>query len=57
MIGDRFETDILGAIHAGINPLVVNTGVAATRSKPNIDSNGVEYPLIENLKQMFDLLQ
>ncbi len=34
MVGDRYETDIIGALNAKIKGIIVKTGVAATRKKP-----------------------
>ncbi len=51
MIGDRFETDILGAIQSSIHALVINTGVAKTRENPGKYG---EYTasVIENLSEL-----
>ncbi|MHA2251762.1 MAG: HAD-IIA family hydrolase [Candidatus Kariarchaeaceae archaeon] len=56
MIGDRYETDILGAINAGIPGLVVGTGVASTRINPGKFENYPEVPVITNFIALINLL-
>jgi ribonucleotide monophosphatase NagD (HAD superfamily) len=52
MIGDRYETDIMGAVDAGIFSIVVNTGVAASRKRPNSWHNYPDVPLIQSLTDL-----
>lgn len=51
MIGDRFETDILGALKLGITGIVVKTGVAKTRSNPGRYGE-YEAPVIQSLSDL-----
>ncbi len=55
MIGDRYETDILGAIRAKIPALIVNTGVAQTRDNPGKFLEHPKVPVIETLASLLDL--
>ncbi|MCY3410345.1 MAG: HAD-IIA family hydrolase [Candidatus Heimdallarchaeota archaeon] len=53
MIGDRFETDILGALKVGMQTVVVNTGVAKTRENPG-KYEGHEVRIINNLTEILN---
>ena len=55
MIGDRYETDILGAIRANIPALVVNTGVAKTRENPVKFMEHPQVPVIDSLAELLQL--
>lgn len=52
MIGDRYETDIIGANDMGIDAIIVNTGIAKTRDKPGNYKNYEEVPVIDNLRDL-----
>jgi len=52
MIGDRYETDILGAIRVNMPSLVVNTGIAATRSNPGVFGNHPRVPVVQSLRDL-----
>ena len=52
MIGDRYETDIIGANEMDIDAIIVNTGIAKTREKPGNYKNYKEVPVIENLRDL-----
>ncbi|MHA2503617.1 MAG: HAD-IIA family hydrolase [Candidatus Kariarchaeaceae archaeon] len=49
MIGDRYETDILGAIRSQIPAIVVRTGIAATREDPGRWKDNPSVPVVESL--------
>lgn len=52
MIGDRYETDIIGANEMDIEAIIVNTGIAKTREKPGNYKNYKEVPVIDNLRDL-----
>lgn len=53
MIGDRYETDMLGALNSNIEALIVNTGVASTREDPG---KYLEYPRVRVIESLLDLI-
>lgn len=55
MIGDRYETDILGAIRANIPAIIVNTGVAKTRDNPGKYMEHPQVPVIDSLADLLEL--
>ncbi len=52
MIGDRYETDILGAIRADIPAIVVRTGIASTRESPGKWGEYPSVPVIDSLAEL-----
>ena len=53
MIGDRYETDIIGAVGLGITSFIVNSGVAATRKDPGRYKDHPEVPVIMSFGEIF----
>lgn len=51
-IGDRFETDIAGALDSGIPAIIVNTGVAKTRKNPGKYQGYKEVNVVESLNEI-----
>jgi len=54
MIGDRYETDILGALKAGIPAFVVNTGIASSREYPGRWQDNPEVPVVQSLTDLLE---
>lgn len=60
MIGDRYETDILGATRLGIKPVLIRTGVGATYQPKDLEqfsSLHQDLLIIEELNQIKSLLE
>jgi 4-nitrophenyl phosphatase len=53
MIGDRYETDILGAVRLGIPSFIINSGVSATRKNPGKYGDHPEVPVIMSFDEIF----
>lgn len=50
MIGDQFETDVLGANNIGIDSILVETGICNEDGAKNLDANKVPTFILKNLK-------
>lgn len=57
MIGDRYETDIIGAHEVGIDAVIVNTGIAATRNDPGIWKEHPRVPVLFSLADLITEIQ
>ena len=53
-IGDRIDTDIVGANRAGMDSILVLTGVSTRKELLGIDAGGRPKFVIENLAQLFE---
>jgi ribonucleotide monophosphatase NagD (HAD superfamily) len=53
-IGDRIDTDIVGANRAGMDSILVLTGVSTRKELLGIDAAGRPRYVIENLSQLFE---
>ncbi|MDH5403341.1 MAG: HAD-IIA family hydrolase [Candidatus Heimdallarchaeota archaeon] len=53
MIGDRYETDIIGAIQLNIPSLIINTGIAKYRKQPG---KYRDYPEVDVIPDLMSLL-
>ncbi|MCH8907467.1 MAG: HAD-IIA family hydrolase [Candidatus Heimdallarchaeota archaeon] len=54
MIGDRFETDMIGALNSGMAGIITNTGVAMTRTNPGSYKGYPDVPVISSLHALFE---
>ncbi len=56
MIGDRFETDIIGALNSNIPALIVATGVSAHRKNPGKYKAYPEVEVVNNLGEIINFI-
>jgi HAD superfamily hydrolase (TIGR01457 family) len=53
-IGDRIDTDVVGANRAGMDSILVMTGVSTRKELLGIDASGRPKYILESLVQLFD---